>query len=289
MGVFVSAVESGSFTGAAHAHGITPAMVSKHVTSLERRLGATLLARTTRKQKLTEVGRSYYANCKQILEKVAAAEAGAESLTSEPRGHLRVNAPVSFGSLRLAAIVCDYLQAYPEVTIEFSLIDRYIDIVDEGFDVAVRIGELEDSSLVARKIAIFEVAVCAAPSYIAKFGRPTSPQELAQHTCLGFTGWQRRGGWKLVSKSFETTAVPRFQSDNSQALRIAAISGLGVIMMPRDLIDPDLRARRLVELLKEYTPPPRPIYAVYPKERQFAPKLTSFVDFISGKLRNQAA
>lgn len=288
MEVFVATVDSGSFTAAANAFRITPAMVSKHISALEKRLGATLLARTTRTQKLTEIGQKYYDNCKRILGQIADAEAGAEAMGSNPKGQLRVNASMWFGSLTLAPIICDYLQQFPEVNIELSLTDRYVDIVEEGFDVAIRIGELKDSSLVARKLAMFEVAVCASPDYIAQAGLPQAPKDLLQHQCLGFTNWHSQGGWKLMQKQLgpKTEQVPRFESDNGQALRIAAVKGLGIIMMPKELLRPDIEAGRLIELMKEHVPPARPIHAVYPKDRQLAPKLTSFVDFLVKKLRS---
>jgi DNA-binding transcriptional LysR family regulator len=288
MEVFAATVDLGSFTAAANAFKITPAMVSKHISTLEKRLGATLLARTTRTQKLTEIGQKYYENCKQILGHIADAEAGAEAMGSKPKGHLRVNASLWFGSLTLAPIICDYLQQYPEVNIELSLTDRYVDIVDEGFDVAIRIGELKDSSLVARKLSMFEVAICASPDYIAKAGMPKTPEDLSQHQCLGFTNWHSQGGWKLMQKQLGAKAgqVPRFESDNGQALRTAAVKGIGIIMTPKELMSPDIEAGRLIELMKEHVPPARPIHAVYPKERQLAPKLTSFVDFLVGKLRS---
>lgn len=288
MDVFVTAVDSGSFTAAANVFKITPAMVSKHVAALEKRLGATLLARTTRRQKLTEIGQKYYENCKRILGQIAAAEAGAEAMGSKPKGHLRVNASMWFGSLELAPIVCDYLRHYPEVNIELSLTDRYVDIIDEGFDVAIRIGELNDSSLLAKKISMFEVAVCASPDYIAAAGKPKTPKDLIRHQCLGFTNWHSQGGWKLMQRQLGSNAgpFPRFQSDNGQALRTAAVKGLGIIMMPRELLRPEIEAGRLIELLKDHVPPPRPIRAIYPKERQLAPKVTSFVDFLVERLRS---
>ena len=287
MEVFVSAVELGSFSAAATVFKITPAMVSKHVTALEKRLGATLLARTTRRQKLTEIGQKYYENCKQILGQITDAEAGAEAMVSQPKGHLRINASMWFGSLTLAPLVCDYLHQFSEVNIELSLTDRYVDIVEEGFDVAIRIGELKDSTLIARKLSMFEVAVCASPDYIAKAGLPETPEDLIHHECLGFTNWQNQGGWQLMQKQLgqKTRQVPRFESDNGQSLLTAAVKGIGIIMMPKELVRLDIEAGRLVELLKEYAPPARPIYAVYPKERQLTPKLTSFVDFLVKKLR----
>jgi DNA-binding transcriptional LysR family regulator len=287
MEVFISAVELGSFSAAANAFKITPAMVSKHISALEKRLGGTLLARTTRRQKLTEIGENYYKNCKQILGQITDAEAGAEAMGNKPKGHLRVNASMWFGSLTLAPVVCDYLHQFSEVNIELSLTDRYVDIVEEGFDVAVRIGELKNSSLIARKLSMFEVAICASPDYLTRFGTPKTPEDLTHHECLGFTSWNSQGGWQLIQKQMKSKSrqTPRFESDNGQALLTASLKGIGIIMMPKELLRQDIEACRLIELMKDYLPPPRPIYAVYPSERQLAPKLTSFVDFLLTKLR----
>lgn len=289
MEVFVATVDRGSFTAAANAFHITPAMVSKHISALEKRLGATLLARTTRTQKLTEIGLTYYGRCKQILSQIADAETGAEAMSAHPKGKLRVSASMWFGSLTLAPLVCDYLQQYSEVNIELALTDRYVDIVEESFDVAIRIGELQDSSLIARKLAMFEVAICASPQYLDQYGMPRSPDELQHHQCLGFTNWHSEGGWKRMQKQTgaKIGQAPRFESDNAQALRIAAVKGLGIIMMPKELLRPDIEAGRLVELLLKHVPTARPIHAVYPRERQLTPKLTSFVEFLLERLRSQ--
>ncbi len=286
MEVFVAAVDAGSFTAAANVFKITPAMVSKHITALEKHLGSPL-TRTTRRQHLTEVGKRYYENCKQILDQVASAEAGAEAMGGNSKGLLRVNASIWFGSLTLAPIICDYLRQYPEVNVRLSLTDRYIDIVEEGVDVAIRIGELADSSLIARKLSMFEVAICASPEYLAMAGVPKTPADLLKHQCLGFTNWQRQGGWKLMQRKAGSGIgeSPRFESDNGQALLAAAVKGIGIIMMPRDLLRPDIEAGRLKELLKNHVPPARPIHAVYPRARQSLPKLTFFVDFLVERLR----
>ncbi len=286
MEVFVSVVELGSFSAAATAFKITPTMVSKHIVSIEKRLNATLLTRTTRRQKLTEIGQNYYENCKKILNQISDAEAGAEAMGSMPRGHLRVNASMWFGSLTLTPVVCDYLHHYPEVNVELSLTDRYVDIVEEGFDVAIRIGELKDSTLIARKLSMFEVAVCASPDYLKRMGTPKTPEDLLQHQCLGFTNWNNQGGWQLIQKQLasKTGAVPRLESDSGQVLLTAAVKGIGIIMMPKELMKQDIDSGNLVELMHDYLPPARPIYSVYPSERQFTPKLTSFVDFIIKKL-----
>jgi DNA-binding transcriptional LysR family regulator len=287
MAVFVAAVDAGSFTAAANVFRITPAMVSKHVTALEKRLGSPLLTRTTRRQHLTEVGKRYYENCKQILEQVATAEAGAEAMGGKPKGLLQVSASIWFGSLTLAPIICDYLRQYPEVNVRLSLTDRYVDIVEEGVDVAIRIGELADSSLIARKLSMFEVAICASPEYLAMAGVPRTPADLLKHQCLGFTNWQRQGGWKLMQRKTgsEIGESPRFESDNGQALLAAAVKGIGIIMMPRELLRPDIEGGRLKELLRNCVPPARPIHAVYPRARQSLPKLNSFVDFLVERLR----
>ena len=287
MEVFVAAVDLGSFTAAANAFRITPAMVSKHVIALEKRLGATLLTRTTRRQNLTEVGKNYYENCKRILQQIDDAETGAEAIGGTPRGLLRVNASIWFGSLALAPVVCRYLRQYPDVSVQLSLTDRYVDIVDEGFDVAVRIGELRDSSLIARRLSSFDMAVAASPEYIARAGLPRTPRDLLAHECLGFTNWSAQGGWKSIFRQLGWKAgqVPRFQSDNAQALRAAALEGIGIILMPKALVREDIDAGRLVELMRDHLPTARPIHAVYPRTRQSSPKVASFVEFLIAALR----
>ncbi|MFD1123258.1 LysR family transcriptional regulator [Methylophilus flavus] len=280
MEVFVTAVESGSFTVSATLLKMTPSMISKHISALEKRLGTPLLQRTTRRQHLTEAGQAYYEQCKQIMVHVAAAEAGVEAMSSHPKGMLRVSASVWFGSLTLAPLACDYLKVYPEVNLQLSLTDRYVDIVDEGYDVAIRIGNLADSSLIARKLSMFEVAICASPDYLQQYGIPQTPEDLLQHQCLGFSNWHSQGGWKQISPYLNISSALRFESDNSQALRVAAVKGLGIILTPRALLKADIEAGRLIELLPDYTPTARPIHAVYPRNRQSQPKLTTFVDYL---------
>jgi len=279
MEVFVTTVELGSFSAAAEVFKITPPMVSKHIAALEKRLGGTLLARTTRRQHLTELGLNFYQNCKQILRDISNAEVGAEALVTSPKGNLKVTASLWFGSLAVAPVVCDYLKQFPDVSIHLSLTDRYVDIMDESFDVAIRIGELKDSSLIARKIADFEVTICASPDYLASAGTPNTPTDLVNHECLGFSNWNNQGGWQLLQKTnkAELEKTLRFESNNGQALLTAAINGIGITMQPKELLRKHIDAGELVEILKEYVPPSRPIYAVYPSERQFTPKLTTFV------------
>lgn len=281
--VFVTVVELGSFSAAANLFDITPAMVSRHITSLEKKLGGTLLARTTRSMKLTELGDNYYKNCKHILSLIEVANVGAEALTSKPKGNLKVSASLGFGALELAPKISQYLKLYPEVNIELSLADRFVDIVEEGFDLAIRIGELKDSSLKARRIASFELVICASPEYLAKHGTPQTPDDLLDHECLEFANWANNGGWQAITKTSKqkSSRTPRYSANNGHALRNAALDGIGLILQPRALLQRDILEKKLIEVMVEYAPKPRPVYAVFPSERQLAPKLSSFIDYLA--------
>jgi DNA-binding transcriptional LysR family regulator len=287
MEVFINVVELGSFTATANAFRMSPSMVSKHINALEKRLGSTLLTRTTRRLNLTEIGRNYFENCKEILRQVHSAEAGAEILRGSPKGLLKVSAPVWFGTAPLTSIISDYLMDYPEVSVDLSLSDRFVDIIDEGFDVAIRIGDLEDSSYVARKLTHFEMVVCASPAYIEKNGTPKNPEDLKNHQCLSFTNWKSDGGWKVLNKNLNTkmNGTSRFDCNNGQALREAALKGLGLILMPKGLLGQNLKDGSLIEVLHEFHPPSRPVNAVYPKERQTTPRLVSFIDYLVKHLK----
>lgn len=236
MEMFVAVVELGSLTAAGNLFRTSPAAISKNVSFLEKRLGASLLSRTTRRQHLTEIGQKYFENCKNILQQIADAENGAEHMGTTPRGLLRVTAPVSFGSLDLPPLIAAYLAAYPEVNVQLSLTDRYVDIVEEGFDLAIRIGELDDSNFIAKKIANFEVVIAASPGYLAKAGHPTIPAELGKHHCLGLSSWKTKSGWDALQKTIHRSnrKFPRFESDNSYALLSAASNDVGTIMLPKN-------------------------------------------------------
>jgi DNA-binding transcriptional LysR family regulator len=287
MQVYTTVVELGSFTAAANVFRMSPGMVTKHINAIEKRLDATLIKRTTRRLQVTEVGKAYYESCKDILKKIEDAEAGTAILSGKPKGLLKVSASLWFGSITLTPIVCDYLNHFPDVSVELSLSDRFVDIIDEHFDVAIRIGELSDSSLIARKLTNFELSICASPAYLNKHGTPTKPEDLKNHECLGFTNWRSQSGWKVVEKALTNQGVShsRFDSNNGQALREAALKGIGIILMPKVLLEKDIQAGQLVEVLKAFTPPSRPVNAVYPKERQTTPKLASFVDYLVEHLK----
>lgn len=282
MEIFVTAVERGSFTAAARVFRLTPPMVGKHIRFLEERLGSRLLTRTTRRQALTEIGRPYYARCKRILEEVRGAEAAAAAMRASPRGELRISAPVSFGSRRLSPVLADYLALYPEVSVDLTLSDQFVDLIEERYDLAIRIGKLADSSLVARPLQPYRMMICASPSYIARAGIPKRPEDLAGHSCLGFTMWSGSGGWSLGRTGVRRDDLPtcRFQSNNGQALLMAALRGAGIVMQSEVMLADDVAAGRLVQILSDFLPPPRPMHVIYARDRQATPKLTTFIEFL---------
>lgn len=281
MEIFVAAVDTGSFTAAAERYGMSAVMVGKHVRELEQRLGAALLTRTTRRQSLTEIGRQYADQCRAILAQVGAAESLAETMRAAPRGRLKVTCAVSFGVDWLSPAIADYLVAYPEVSVDLNLNDRVIDMVEEGFDVAVRIGTLEDSSLVARPLRPYRIVVCGAPDYLARRGVPRTPADLAQHECLEFSGWAPGARWRLKGEK-DGRHVPqsRLRANNGFALKQAALRGFGLVMQAEIALEQDIAAGRLVRVLDDYLPAARPMHLLYSRDRQPTPKLTSFIDFM---------
>lgn len=281
MEVFVAAVDTGSFTAAAERFGISAVMVGKHVRELEQRLGAALLTRTTRRQSLTEIGRQYVDQCRAILAQISAAESLAETMRVAPRGVLKVTCAVSFGMEWLGPAIADFLRMYPEVSVDLNLNDRTVDMVEEGFDVAVRIGALQDSSLVARPLRDYGVVVCGAPEYLAARGVPQVPADLVRHECLEFTGWVPQARWRLKGeKDGRHVPLSRLRANNSFALKQAALQGFGLIMQAELALAQDIAAGRLVRVLDDYLPTARPMHLLYSRDRQPTPKLTSFIDFM---------
>lgn len=282
MQVFVRVVEKGSFSAAAEYFRISATMVGKHIAALEQRLETRLLNRTTRRQSLTEVGCIYYQRCKQALAEVEAADACASELQSTPRGLLRINAPVSFGANALIAAVDDYLAHYPEVQIELTLNDRIVNLVEEGYEVAVRIGSLPDSSLIARPLHPYRMVVCAAPAYLEAHGIVQSPEQLREHNCMGFMYSIAQTHWRFIDgdNSSDVEIKGNLRVNNGQALRTAALRGMGIIMQPEVLLADDIAAGRLVRILPEQELPSYAMHLVYPSHRNMTPKLKSFVEFM---------
>ena len=278
MEVFVGVVDAGSFTAAAKVFEMSVVMVGKHISELEQRLGARLLNRTTRRQSLTEIGEQYCEQCRQILAQVHSAESGALAMRSGARGNLRISAPVAFGSALLAPRLPAYMAANPEVSVDLELSERISDVVDEGLDAAIRIGRLEDSTMIARPLRPYGMVICAAPAYLAAHGTPRTPADLVHHQCLDFLHWRRVARWRLGAT--ETPQPSRFRSNNGQALKQMALNGFGLAMLAEIVVTEEIAAGRLVPLLREYMPSMRPLHLIYPRGRQATPKLNSFVDFV---------
>ena len=281
MAVFVRIVDGGSLAAAARASGISATMAGNHLQALERRLGTRLINRTTRRQSLTDFGRTYYERCVEVLRLVDDTDAQALAGQQQPRGRLRVTAPSSFGAEALVPVLADYAQRCPEVDIDLSLSDRTIDLVDAGFEAAIRIGALPDSRLIARPLVPYRMILAASPGYLARHGEPTSPADLAAHRSVAFrvsagSAWRLTGPDGTVSIRVPST----IQVDSGQAMRSAALNGLGIVMQPEILLAGDIAAGRLVRLLPGYELPCRPMHIVYLRDRRMTPKLRSFIDFV---------
>jgi DNA-binding transcriptional LysR family regulator len=286
MRIFAKVVETSSFTTASAGLGLSTSMVSQHVKLLEERLGARLLNRTTRRMSLTEVGRGYYDRCKRLLSDLEEAEAAVGQMQVAPRGELRVNATPVFGVLHLAPAVADFTARFPSISVEVMLSDRIVDLVDESFDVAVRVEPLPDSSLVARQIASCRMVICGAPSYFKKHGVPRTPADLVDHNCLTFTGASAVRAWHLMSSTGEAVDLPlkgNLKSNNAAVLLWAAMEGQGLVAMPDYMVGEALQSGGLRTVLQDYAPPPLAIRAVYPHGRHLSAKVRNFVDFLAAR------
>jgi DNA-binding transcriptional LysR family regulator len=284
--MYVAVVDGGSFAAAADKLEISRAMVSKQIQKLEEHLGTRLMNRTTRRLSLTETGRAFYERSTEILQDVEEAEQVAGHLTRTPQGALRLTIPLSYGQHRLAAIIGAYTQAYPQVQLDIALSDRKVDLVEDGFDLAVRIGALPQSDLIARKIGGVRSIVCASPGYVARHGAPRTPEELGSHACLGYSLTGSGTDWR-----FETPDGPLIvpitgpiRADNGDIIRLAALSGAGILFQPHFIVDDDLAAGRLVQLLPAWQSAELGVYAVYPSRKHLSAKVRTFVDFLAAAL-----
>lgn len=289
MAMFVRVVERGSFAAAAEGSGMTPTMVGNHVRELERRLKGRLINRTTRRQSLTELGRRYHARCLEILTLVDSAELDAREMQVSPRGRLRVSCPVTYGTRALVPVLANYLDRYPDVEVELSLNDRLVALAEEGFDAAIRVGELPDSGLIARPLRPSPRVACASPAYLARHGHPQVPADLAQHNCLAFlfaSGPER--DWRFPrpdGKGYERINVRgRLDVNGGMALREAALAGLGVILQPELMLKEDLEEGRLVRLFPDWPAPTWPVHVVHLPDTHMTPKLQSFIAFLQETL-----
>lgn len=281
---FVRVAECGSFSKAAERLNSSKSVVSRQVGALEAELGARLLHRTTRALTLTEAGRGYFERAGRILADLAEANSSVGQLQAAPRGRLRISAPVSFGFLHLAGVIPDFLERYPDVDIDLVMNDRFVDLVEEGFDTAVRIGKLEDSSLVARKIAPARRTISASPAYLQKRGTPASPDDLKAHECLCYSNLGLSQEWRFVradGRPWPVEVRGRLHANNGDALRAAALRGFGLAVLPSFLVGSDFQSGALVSVLDAFMAQDSGVYAVYPHARHLSPKVRAFVDFLA--------
>ena len=281
--IFVRTVREGSFSAAARVLDLTPSAVSKQIGRLEDRLEVRLFNRTTRRLSLTEEGAAFYERASRILADLEDAAAAVSSLRAAPRGRLRVTMPTAFGVLHLLPAIPDFLAQYPELVLDIDLNDRFVNMIEEGFDIALRVGELQDSSLIGRRLAANRRVLAAAPDYLARHGSPGQPGELTDHNCLVYTYRARRHDWHLVNEAGAETVITvggSLETNNPMMLRAAALSGIGIVLLPLWIIGPDLKAGRLAPVLPCHHWPDSAIHAVYPPGRHLSAKVRCFLDFL---------
>jgi len=286
MVTFARVVEANSFSEAARRLGISKSAVSKQIARLEDHLGARLLNRTTRRISPTEVGAAFYERCSRIVAEVEEAELAVTRLQVEPRGVLRVNAPMSFGILHLAPAIAVFMKRYPDMDIDLTLNDRFVDLIDEGYDLAIRIGTMADSSLIARKLAPSRLVLCAAPAYLRRRGLPVEPRDLAEHECLVYSLATGGDLWKFTDAKGAPHPVrvnARLRVNNGDVMRDIAASGLGLTVLPTFIASKDLEKGTLVPVLTDYHLPETAVSAVYPQNRHLSTKIRVFVDFLAGR------
>ncbi|WP_315706501.1 MULTISPECIES: LysR family transcriptional regulator [unclassified Bradyrhizobium] len=280
ISVFVHVAEAKSFTAAAERIGLSRSAVGKSIVRLEDRLGVRLLQRTTRSVSLTGEGAAFHERCVRLLADLDEAEMAMLSHSQAPRGRLRLDLPVSFGRLHVLPVLNEFIRKWPEISVSASFGDRYVDLIDEGVDLAIRIGSSEDSRLMNRFLARHRLVTCASPAYLAERGTPRNIDALAQHSCLAFVHGGRSVDWRF-NENGQARVIAingRFVATNAEALRDATIAGFGIARLATFLVSDDLRAGRLVPILKEVDADGAPIRAVYPSSRHLSPKVRTFID-----------
>ena len=282
MRTFVQVVDTGSFVGAAEPLDMSKAAVSRYVADLEARLGVRLLHRSTRRLSLAEDGEVFYLRCKELLGGLDAAEAEVTARSGDAVGQLRVNAPVSFGILYLAPVWAAFKARHPQVSFDVTLSDRVVDIVEEGFDLAIRITQLQNSSLISRRLASARMVLCASPTYLARQGTPVHPSELVQHHILAYSYWSSRDEWAFDGPDgvVVVKTTPCLRSNNGDTCRAVALAHEGIILQPSFMVGADLAAGTLVELCPGYRALEMGIHAVYSSRKHVAPKVRLLIDFL---------
>lgn len=288
MQTFVTVAEHGSFSGAAEGLRMSKAMVSRHIQQLEHLLGTRLFNRSTRRLRLTDAGTAYLEGCRAVLARIDELERQITGFSGTPQGLLKVLAPTSFGSFQLAPVIADYMAQYPAVQVQLTLSDRPLGLLEEGADVAIQVGALADSSLIARQIAEVRLVVCAAPAYLQGHGIPMAPADLAQCNCLRYTHGTRKGQWLFNDedgKAIIIRVLGDFEASTGDAVRMAAITGHGFVQLPSYMVRDDLASGRLQAVLEQYAPDPIPIHAIY-AHRELSATVRTFVDFLEQRFHH---
>ena len=289
MLVFVRVSRTGSFVGGARDLGLSRAMATKHIMRLENSLGIRLFNRTTRSLSLTEIGATYLERCQQVLVDIEEMDAAVTHLQTKPRGTLKISAPPFIGVSHIAPALSEFLEKYPDLNVEMILQGSPGDLIDEGIDIAILLGSLEDSSLIARKLVSSPLVVCGTSGYFNKHGTPVTPDDLSEHSCLVNWAIPPRDQWQFkTAKGNQTIKVSgRMQANVADPIRIAAVKGLGIIMLPNYIVGNDIKAGRLQVILHEYAISPLDIHAVYPHRKYLSAKVRSFLDFLQTWLQNR--
>jgi len=292
MNVFTRVAKAGSFAGGARELGISRAMVSKHVVQLENILSTRLFNRTTRSLSLTDAGMSYLERCQQVLSEIEEMEAAVTHMQTEPRGMLRINAPPVLGATHIAAALSEFLKLHPDLNVEMLLhghVGDLGDLIDEGIDLAINLGELEDSSLVARKMASSPLVICASPGYLACHGEPAVPEDLRQHSCLINWAIPPRNQWKFSCDAGDQVikVAGRFQANVAYPIRNAALNDLGLVMLPKYIIGRDIEKGKLTIVMQNFHLPPLEVHAVYPHRKFLSAKVRTFLEFLQPWLQKR--
>jgi DNA-binding transcriptional LysR family regulator len=284
MATFVRIVETGSLSAAAEALQLSGPSVVRSLAALEREVGVRLLNRTTRRSSLTDEGREYYERCRRVLAEVAAADALLSARHAEPRGRLRVTAPLAFGRLHIAPLVREFMALHPAVEVELLLLDRIVDLVEEGVDLGVRIAALADSSLVAVRVGTTQRIVCAAPRYLKSAGTPATPADLAGHRCIVFAGLAPDNEWTFADRPSRVAVRPVLRTNQFDVALDACVAGIGCGQFLSYQVEAAVSAGKLKLILPRYAPPPVPIQLVYPHARLLSPNVRAFVDLAQARL-----
>jgi DNA-binding transcriptional LysR family regulator len=285
MAIFVRVVEAGSFTGAAKALGLPKSTVSRKITQLEERLGVRLIQRTTRSLSLTDTGSAYHSHCSRILGEIEEANIAVTQMQSTPTGTLRITAPVLFGSTVLSGLIAEYMELHPQVNIDLVLSDQVVDLVQEGIDVAFRVGQLEDSSLIGRYLGDVKAILCASADYVDRFGKPSHPEEINDHQVISATGWNQ---WSLKGPNEQEVNInikPRLKVNDLSSLYTLALSGAGIAALPVLIAASAIKTKNLVPILCDWPFEAHPIHALYASNRHLSAKVRSFVDFVIERVR----